>query len=54
MTKAGQSAGRRGARCSLPEASLRPSSDSTISRYIQPAEPVYQLQPPRPMCWPSA
>ena len=22
----------------------------TISRYIQPADPVYQLQPPRPVC----
>ena len=28
----------------------QPSSDSTTSRYIQPAEPVYQLQPPRPVC----
>lgn len=25
-------------------------SDSVISRYIQPADPVYQLQPPRPVC----
>jgi ATP-dependent DNA helicase RecQ len=25
-----------------------------ISRYIQPAEPVYQVQPPRPVCGATA
>ena len=32
----------------------QPSSDSTISRYIQPAEPVYQVHPPRPVCGDTA
>ena len=36
--------------CSLSTSSLSPSRDSTIRRYSQPAEPVYQVQPPRPMC----
>ena len=34
----------------FPPSRVRPRSDSTISRYIQPAEPVYQVQPPRPTC----
>ena len=27
-----------------------PKMDSTATRNIQPAEPVYQVQPPRPTC----
>ena len=27
-----------------------PRIDSMMSRYIHPAEPVYQVQPPRPVC----
>ena len=27
-----------------------PSRVSISNRYIQPAEPVYQVQPPRPVC----
>jgi len=34
---------------SLSPSSRKPSSDSVISRYIHPAEPVYQVQPPRPI-----
>src|SRR6185437_3507325 len=30
--------------------SRSPRSDSVIRRYIQPADPVYQVQPPRPAC----
>ena len=30
--------------------SCTPSSVSTVSRYIQPAAPVYQVQTPRPVC----
>ncbi len=33
---------------------LSPRRDSTISRYIQPAEPVYHVHPPRPVCGESA
>jgi hypothetical protein len=29
---------------------LSPRMDSRPRRYIQAAEPVYQVQPPRPMC----
>ena len=31
-------------------AALRPRMASTPTRYIQPAEPVYQVHPPRPVC----
>ncbi len=41
--------GRQGATCSLSTSSRSPSRDSRMSRYIQPAEPVYQVQPPRPV-----
>ncbi len=43
-------AGRHGVKRSLSTSSCKPRSDSVISRYIQPAEPVYQVQPPRPVC----
>ena len=36
--------------CKRSTSSLSPSSDSVISRYIHPAEPVYQVHPPRPVC----
>src|SRR5688500_15048303 len=29
---------------------LNPRIDSSPARYIQPAEPVYHVQPPRPVC----
>ena len=45
-----RSAGTQGAMCSRSASRRSPSSDSTISRYSQPAEPVYQVQPPRPAC----
>jgi len=36
---------RSGAKLSLSASSLSPRNDSTISRYIQPAEPVYHVHP---------
>ena len=42
--------GRHGVKRSLSTSRRKPSSDSVMSRYIQPAEPVYQVQPPRPVC----
>ena len=29
---------------------MKPRIDSSATRYIQAAEPVYQVQPPRPTC----
>ena len=40
---------RQGAKRSLSTSIRNPSNDSVMSRYIQPAEPVYQVQPPRPV-----
>ena len=46
----GQSAGMDGAIRSRVPARRSPSTDSTLTRYIHPAAPVYQVQPPRPTC----
>ena len=47
-------AGTRGRILNLSPSSFSPKRDSTRSRYIQPAEPVYQVQPPRPTCGTTA
>ena len=39
----------QGAKRSLSTSRYRPRRDSVMSRYIQPAEPVYQVHPPRPV-----
>ena len=47
-SRSGQAFGKHGASTSeLPER-VRPTIPSIPARYIQPAEPVYQVQPPRP------
>ena len=33
---------------SAPRSSARPRIASMPTRYVQPADPVYQVQPPRP------
>jgi hypothetical protein len=44
----GHSGGRQGAKHSRSARNTSPRIDSTAARYSQAAEPVYQLQPPRP------
>jgi hypothetical protein len=45
-----QPVGTHGEKCSLSASSLGPSSDSRMNYwYIQPAEIVYHVQPPRPV-----
>jgi hypothetical protein len=34
----------------VPSSTVTPRIDSSATRSIQPAEPVYQVQPPRPTC----
>ena len=50
ILKDGQCAGRQGSKRNLSTSSRSPSSDSRRRRYIQPAEPVYHVHPPRPTC----
>src|SRR5688572_28446206 len=54
MAQPGHAAGRQGVKRSRSASRARPSSDSTMRRYIQPADPVYQLHPPRPACGSTA
>src|SRR5688500_1214835 len=37
-----------GSICRAPPASVKPSIDSTPTRYIHDADPVYHVHPPRP------
>ena len=39
-----------GSTTSVVPRTLIPKMPSTAVRYIHPAEPVYQVQPPRPTC----
>ena len=47
-SKPGQCDGITGDMCSRSPRKWSPSMYSTATRYIQAAEPVYQVQPPRP------
>ena len=44
----GQCVGSRGLTLMLPPRTRNPQIDSIAARCIQAADPVYQLQPPRP------
>jgi len=46
----GQARGMQGSSTSDVPRNRNPRIDSTPAWYIQPAEPVYQVQPPRPTC----
>ena len=48
ISKPGQCAGTRGVSASWSPRTSRPSRVSIAARCSQAAEPVYQLQPPRP------
>src|SRR3989338_9159780 len=48
MEYSGQAAGMQGSSSKLAPWRLRPRMLSRPARYIQPAEPVYHVQPPRP------
>src|SRR5438552_18701306 len=50
MEYSGQAAGMQGSSSKLPPWRLRPRMLSRPARYIQPAEPVYHVPPPRPTC----
>ena len=49
MEKDDHVGGKHGLKRSLSTSKDKPTSDSVMSRYSQPAEPVYQVQPPRPV-----
>src|SRR3989337_3107718 len=44
------SSGKQGSNSRVPERSFNPNTYSMINWYIQPAEPVYHVQPPLPEC----
>ena len=46
----GQADGMHGSTANVAPERRRPRMLSMAARYIQPADPVYQLQPPRPVC----
>ena len=51
QVKRGQASGTHGRTRSVSPASMpTPRMDSSATRYIQPAEPVYHVHPPRPTC----
>ena len=54
QAKPGQDFGTQGSMTSVVPRSRNPRIHSSPARYIHPAEPVYQVQPPRPTCDGSA
>ena len=50
IVSAGHAAGTHGSTVSTSPRTVNPSTASSATRYTQLAEPVYQVQPPRPAC----